>query len=191
MVFPLLKYWLIILFGLVVILLCITSVLALQFQLSLKETSVLTAWLYKLFTDLLAPLVVPVSASAAILIILSEIMVIINIRENRRKRTYNRIRTWASDAIMLLIAPIPEKSLALQVKYLEARFQAMKAEGLKALADSEKISRELDDKVFIAVTSILRFTDAFREVDTTFNFQGELNSLWKKLQDVVDCTPEI
>jgi len=192
MSFPLLKYWLIILFGFVAILLCITvSVPAAQYYVSLEETSGFTAWLSKLFTVWLTPLAVPISASATFLIVLSTIMIIRNIRKDQRRRTYNRIRTWASDAITLLISPIPERSLALQVKDLEARFQAIKAEGLKALADSEKISRELDSKVFIAVTSILRFTDAFAEVDITFNFQKELHSLWQKLRDVVDCATDI
>jgi len=192
MSFPFLKYWLTILFGLVVILLCITvSLPTVQFHLSLEETSGLTAWLSEFSTDWLAPLAVPISALATFLIVLSTIMIIRNIRKDQRRRTYNRIRTWASDAITLLIAPIPERSLALQLKDLEARFQAIRAEGLKALADSEKISRELDNRVFIAVTSILRFTDAFAEVDINFNFQKELHSLWQKLRDVVDCATDI
>ena len=188
MSFPFGKYWVLILVGIVVILVSLTSVLAVQFQLSLKETNGLTVWLSKLFNDWVAPLAVPLSVSAATLIILSAFMIVRDIRGTRRRRVSDRIRTWASDAIMLLVAPISEESPALQVEGLKAKFQAVKADGLNALVDSEQVSRELNGRVWMAVTSILKFSDAFSKGDTTFDFRGELTTLLEKLQDVIDCT---
>jgi hypothetical protein len=188
MSFPLRKYWVLILVSIFVILVSITSALAVQFQFTLKETNGLAVWLSRLFNDWVAPLAVPFSASATTLIIFSAFMIIRDIRVTRRRRVSDRIRTWASDTIMLLVAPISEESPAMQVEGLKAKFQAVKADGLNALVDSEQVSREFNSKVFIAVSSILKFSDAFSKGDTTFDFKGELTTLLEKLQDVIDYT---
>ena len=188
MSFPLGKYWALILAGIVVILVSLTSVLAVQFQLSLKETNGLGVWLSKFFIDWVAPLAVPLSASALTVVIISALMIIRDIKGRQRRRVSDRIVTWASDTIKLLVTPFTGESPALQVEELKAKFQATKAGGLNALVDSEQVSRELNGKVWVAVSSILRFSDAFSKVDTTFNFKGELTTLLEKLQDVIDCT---
>jgi len=188
MSFPFGKYWVLILIGIVVILVSLTSVLAVQFQLSLKETNGLAVWLSKIFIDWVAPLAVPLSASALTLVIISSLMIIRDIKGRKRRRLSDRIVIWANDTIKLLITPFTGESPALQVEKLKAKFQAAKAGGLNALVDSEQVSHELNNKVFIAVSSILRFSDAFSKVDTTFDFKGELTTLLEKLQDVIDCT---
>jgi hypothetical protein len=188
MSFPFGKYWVLILAGIAIILLSLTSVLAVQFQISFTETNGLTVWLSKLFNDWVAPLAVPLSVSAATLIIFSAFMIFRDIRGKRRRKVSERIRTWAGDTIMLLVAPISGESPALQVEGLKAKFQAVKADGLNALVDSEQVSRELNGRVWMAVTSILKFSDAFSKGDTTFDFRGELGTLLEKLQDVIDCT---
>ena len=181
------KYWVLLLVGIFVILVSLTSVLVVQFPLSFKEMNGLAAWFPKLF-NWVASLAIPLSASAVTLISLSALMIIRDIRGTRRRRVSDRIRTWASDTIMLLVAPISEESPALQVEGLKAKFQAVKADGLNALVDSEQVSRELNGRVWMAVTSILKFSDAFSKGDTTFDFRGELTTLLEKLQDVIDFT---
>ena len=188
MSFPHGKYWVLILVNSVVILISLTSVIAVQFQLLFKETNWLAVWLYKFANDWVAPLAVPLSTSATILIIISALMIIRDIRGTRRRRESDRIRSWANDAIELLVTPITDESPVLQVEEVKTKFQDIKAGGLDALIESEKISRELYDRVWKALSSILKYSDAFSKGDTTFDFKGEINTLLEKLEDVTNCT---
>jgi len=188
MAFPHGKYWLFILVNIVVILVSLTSVLVVQFQLLFKEANGLAVLLSKFANDWVAPLAVPLSASATILIIISALMIIRDIRGTRRRRESDRIRSWANDAIELLVTPITDESPVLQVEEVKTKFQDIKAGGLDALIESEKISRELYDRVWKALSSILKYSDAFSKGDTTFDFKGEINTLLVKLEDVTNCT---
>ncbi len=142
-----------------------------------KETNWLAIWLFKFVDDWAAPLSVP----PAILLI---ICVFMTIRETRRKRVLDRIRTWASNAIMLLIAPSTEESPVLKIADLNAIFQALKTGSTRVLADSKKFGRELNDRVEKAVSSIWEHSDAFSKGDTTFDFTEKPPTLLKELKEV-------
>ena len=174
------KYWPLYLASVVVILVSVIAAIVVQLQL-FKETNWLAIWLFKFVDDWAAPL----STSAAILLIITVFM---TIRETRRRRVLDRIGTWASDAIKLLTTPITEDSPVLQAEELKAKFQDMKTGGLNALVDSKQISRELYDRVWKALSTILKYSDAFSKGDTTFDFKGEINTLLEKLEDVTNFT---
>ena len=177
------KYWPLFLAGVVVILVSVIAAIAVQLQL-FKETNWLAIWLFKFVDDWAAPL----SASAAILLIIAVFM---TIRETRRRRVLDRIRTWASNAITLLKAPSTEESPALKVAELNAKFQAIKVGSTQILADSKQIGRELNDRVEKAVSSVLEHQDAFSKGDTTFDITVKTPTLLKELREVISYVSKL
>jgi len=177
------KYWPLYLASVVVILVSVIAAIVVQLQL-FKETNWLAAWLFKFVNDW----AVPLSASATILLVIAIFM---TIRETRRRRVLERIRTWASNAITLMKAPSTEESPALKVAELNAKFQAIKAGSAQILVDSKQISRELNDRVEKAVSSILEISDAFSKGDTTFDIKSKTLTFLKELSDVIDCASKL
>lgn len=177
------KYWPLYLASVVIILVWVIAAIVVQLQL-FKETNWLATWLFKFVYDWAAPL----STSAAILLIIAVFM---TIRETRRRRVLDRIRTWASNAITLLMAPSTEESPALKVAELNAKFQAIKVGSTKVLAGSKQIGRELNDKVEKAVSSVLEHHDAFSKGDTTFDVTVKTPILLKELREVINYASKL
>ena len=188
MTFPFGKYWLLILLSSIVILVSLTSVLVAQFQLLSNETSWLAISLSRFVNDWVAPLAMPLSASATLLVIISALMIIRYTRGTRRREVSERVRTWASETIKLLVSPITEESPVLQVAELKTKFQVAKTNGLKVLVESEHSDRDLHDRVWKGLSIILKYSEAFSKGDTTFDFKGELITLVEKLNDVIEHT---
>ena len=177
------KYWPLYLASIVIILASVIAAIAVQLQL-FTENDWLAIWLFKFVDDW----AVPLSASAAILLIIAVFM---TIRDTRRKRNLTRIRTWASNAITLLRAPSTEESPAMKVAELKARFQTIRAGSTQVLADSRKISRELTDRVEKAVSSIMEHYDAFSKGDTTFDVRVKTTSLLTELRETINYASKL
>ena len=183
---PLGKYWLLTLVSIFLILISLTSVLVVQFNLSFNETNSFASWLLKVNSDWVAPLAVPLSVSGALLGIISGFMIIKDIRNKQRSRETGKIHEWASDAFKLLVTPSSEESPGLLVGELKAKFQALKTGGMNALVESERINSDLHNSVWKALSSILKISEALSKKDANFDFKGELNTLLERLDDVKD-----
>ena len=189
MPFPFSRYWTVVFVCIVVLLICLLSALAAQFYLSLEETNMLPIWLFTSLVSLRSQWVVPITTLATTLAVFSAIMIIRDMRKKRRGIVVERIRSWARNTIMLLVNPISDEPPDLELETLKTKFQAVKSEGLNAVVDSAQVNREFNERVWTAVSSILRFSDAFSKMDDTFDFKGELINLLEKLQDIIKYSP--
>jgi hypothetical protein len=177
------KYWPLHLASVAVIFASLIAAIVVQLQL-LERNNWLAIWLFKFVNDWAAPL----SASAAILLIIAVFM---TIRETRRRRALYKIQSWANNAIMLLKAPSTEESPALKLAELNTKFQIIKDESAQVLAESKQISRELNDRVEKAVSSILEHADAFLEGDMTFDVKVKTPALLEELSEVTSFASKL
>ena len=182
------KHWLLILIGIVVVLVSLTSALVVQFQVSIKEANWFSILLTKFTYDWVAPLALPLSVSAIILIFILTIMIIKDNRRIRRKRESSKILSWARDTIRELTTPITEASSVLYIEEMKAKLQNIKASGLDILIDSRQISSDLYHRMWNVYSGIQKYSDAVSKDDMTFDFKGETNNLLIGLGHVINYT---
>ena len=177
------KYWPLYLASVVVIFISAAAAIPVHLQL-LEGTGWLATWVFKFVDGWAAPL----SASAAILIIVAVLMAI---RETRRRRALYTIQFWANNAITLLKAPSTGESPALRLAELNAKFQTIRTGSTQVLAESRQISRELNDRVAKAVSSISEHADAFLKNDMAFNVRVKTPTLLKELREVISFASKL
>lgn len=164
------KYWP--LYLAVIITILVSTVLVQIF----KSTNFVAAWLFNFVNDWAAAL----SATAAVLLIITAFMAI---RENRRTRSLDKIRSWAEDAITLLYLPSTEEIPLVKWSELEKKLKTILARSVSPLAISESFGGDLEKKVKKASAKL---TGLVKTVDHADKFTAAIPSVEELLKDLVE-----
>jgi len=144
-----------------------------------RSTNCIAAWLFSFVDGWAAAL----SASAAILLVITALLAI---RENRRTRDLDTVRSWAENAIMFLYIPSSEEIPLMKWSQLEIKLKTIMAKGVGVLAIAEKSGGDFEKNVKKASARLMGLIATVEHADRFVDAMPSVEELLKDLVEVVD-----
>ncbi len=149
-----------------------------------KSTNCIAAWLFSFVNSWAAAL----SASAAVLLVITALLAI---RENRRIRDLNTVRSWAENAITLLYIPSSEEIPLMKWSELEIKLKTIFAKCVGILAIAEKSGGDFEEDVKKASARLIILIETVEHADRFVDAMPSVEELLKDLADVMDSASKL
>jgi len=149
-----------------------------------KSTNCIAAWLFSFVDGWAAAF----SASAAFFLVITALLAI---RENRRTRDMDTVRSWAENAIMLLYLPSSEELPLLKWSELEIKLKSIFAKSVGVLAIADKFGGDFEKNVKKASAKLISLIETVERANRFADAMPSVEELLKDLADVMDSASKL